>query len=887
MDTRVGLGYRLGNIGDAQVVWDIGPQLFTDPLRNEMRPYTQKRESGSPSGSHYFQSASATATEKEVQQIEAKRRMVQAAIQDHYRGDHFASVYPKPSQRRSSHYYDTDSHYNGHNSHYNSHYYAHPTPPPSTPKSSSGSSSLFTSLPFGDHLKGFWTGLTSGISESDNQKSSTKRSHYYNFDDVRSDFSTNLIKRSSPDYTGYESRALHPEKRSDDIDDPTHSTLTEYERMLLQYGKDVGVVASTQHGVIEDEPQASESGFLSRWFKGSLPSSKPHVESNQHTEAWDLQPKSVGHGQKSVKKTFQQPSPSPSVASAPTLSSPYGYDGSFNRRNIRPLRRKGPRPPQKRRSHNPFRNWIASFRQQSPQRPRNSHQPGGFRRRNFKRPSVSANPKLQHFSNTNQDLMMADANDDFVEPRGKSSSPYDHGYEQPSIYNYPGNGYSDVSLTMPVPPRRQRPTADAPTRASLSHSEHVVEPALLYDHLQVSDSEPKYTEVDESFSQRNKVVVNPVLREREKQKVLGTLPSTPKAPGLDTTLTKIQKLRLQNKLRINSTASPGKQKIIVRIKGNKGANAQPQLNKIPMVGSKEILHESTTPLPSVLSTISSIFSGTSKPKLLNSLIQNVTSIFPSISSIRILPRKKKKGEQAKTKLTLQNGKPAVVAIPQIEDDEDDQETAADGEGEESPPVVQVGHDMSFPELQSLFGSKSNGTKRRRFRIRVKESVLKGEIDEKNEKERKDSDEDDEDGEEMKDIFVDIESGEVSVLKPVASLVSFDPKNQEASDEEEVDYYEDDDGDGVADADMKRKEHIFEAIQKELVKNFEKMKRKQQKAEAKKRRKQELVNKGMDESMDVVTKYFDLMKHEHDLSRSDKDDSSHSDKPTPAVGGLSM
>lgn len=37
MDTRVGLGYRFGPNADAQVIWELGPQLFTEPLTNEQR----------------------------------------------------------------------------------------------------------------------------------------------------------------------------------------------------------------------------------------------------------------------------------------------------------------------------------------------------------------------------------------------------------------------------------------------------------------------------------------------------------------------------------------------------------------------------------------------------------------------------------------------------------------------------------------------------------------------------------------------------------------------------------------------------------------------------------------------------------------------------------
>ena len=38
VDTRLGLGYRLGQNADAQVMMEIGPQLFTEPLPNEHRP---------------------------------------------------------------------------------------------------------------------------------------------------------------------------------------------------------------------------------------------------------------------------------------------------------------------------------------------------------------------------------------------------------------------------------------------------------------------------------------------------------------------------------------------------------------------------------------------------------------------------------------------------------------------------------------------------------------------------------------------------------------------------------------------------------------------------------------------------------------------------------
>ena len=37
MDTRLGLGYRFGENADAQVLWEIGPQLFTEPLTDEQK----------------------------------------------------------------------------------------------------------------------------------------------------------------------------------------------------------------------------------------------------------------------------------------------------------------------------------------------------------------------------------------------------------------------------------------------------------------------------------------------------------------------------------------------------------------------------------------------------------------------------------------------------------------------------------------------------------------------------------------------------------------------------------------------------------------------------------------------------------------------------------
>ncbi|CAL8121648.1 unnamed protein product [Orchesella dallaii] len=869
VDTRVGLGYRLGNVGDAQVVWEIGPQLYTDPLRNEARPYTKKRESGLPSPSHYFQPASTTAAEKEMQQIEAKRRMVQAAIQDHYRGNHFQSVYPKPppTQRRRSHL-----DYN----HFDSLYPASKPQPSPTTTPPPSSSSLLSSLPFGDHLRGFWSGITSGIMGSEDDDATS----HFNFDDVRNDFSNNLMKRSSPDYTDYESRASHPRRLEEDLDDPTHSTLTEYERMLLSYGKDVGV-ANTNHGVVEEEPESNESqSFFSRWFKGSsstssktkAPSQSPHANSE-----WGMGSASNEYPTRSPSSTPPRSRTNPTLRqqSQPSAASPYGPDLSFIRRNDSPSRANqqrrngGGKRPQKRRSHNPFRNWFSAFKS-SGQRPRHgNHQTGGFGRRHFKRPSASNNPKLQHFTNTNKDLMMADANnDDFVESAGIETYPIS-GYQHPLAYEY-ANEFPDVPLT--PPPRRLRPSQGLnKVRASLTQRERVVEPALLYDHLEASDD--VVTEADESFHNRNKVVVDARLREREKQKVLeATKTSLSKATS--TALTKAQRLSIL-KARNNATRlamEAVKQRVIVKNRGTTKHKPKVQSN------NEESVSESTTILPSMLSTISSIFKGTTKPKLFNNLLHNATSFLPSI---RILPRKKNKESSIKTKLTFQNGKPAVIVPLNHDDDDgddvdDDMEAAAD----EAEPVVQVGHDMSFTDLQTLFGSgtkNSTKTKRRRFRIRVKESVLKGDGENK---ERKDADEDDQDKDDMKDIFVDIESGEVSVLKPVASLVSFSPKKEEASDEEETDYYEDDDGDGVPDADMKRKEHIFDAIQTQLVSNFEKMRKAQLKAEAKKRRKQELAEKGMDESMDVVTKFFDI----HQSSDSSK---SESPKKIKHVGGLSL
>jgi hypothetical protein len=80
--------------------------------------------------------------------------------------------------------------------------------------------------------------------------------------------------------------------------------------------------------------------------------------------------------------------------------------------------------------------------------------------------------------------------------------------------------------------------------------------------------------------------------------------------------------------------------------------------------------------------------------------------------------------------------------------------------------------------------------------------------------KNDEEYDDNDG--LKGIFIDIDSGEVNVLKPVAELTSFEPKKE--SSEEEYDEYEDGDGDGIADADMKKKQEIFDQIQTELKKN---------------------------------------------------------------------
>lgn len=901
VDTRVGLGYRLGNVGDAQVVWDIGPQLFTDPLRNELRHYAttaSKRESGAPAGSHkYLQPASTTATERHVQETEAKRRMVQSAIHNQYRSDQFASVYPKPTTyKRSSsnfdYHHETPYHY------YDPMMFTTTTQAPTTTESS-----YFSYLfPFAEQVKGFWSGLTSGAAGDTEEPAAS--SPYTNFEDVRSDFSANLIKRSSQDYTDYESRAYHPRRRTDDDRDRdvSSSTLTDYEKMLLQYGKNIGI-ANTKHGVVSepDESKSDETeGWFARWFGGgssSSSSSKSHPPARRtpptRDSEWDMRTSS------SAEYPIRVPPPSPSSSPAAKKfreppqkkdsGGPYGYDGSFNRRNENrnQVRRNNPRP-QKRRSHNPFRNWLTSFRNSGQkQKARQSHPPAGFGRRHFQRPQVSGNPKLQHFTNTNKDLMMADANlanDEFMETAAADAGIESYvpasDFEQPLSYQY-ANEFPDVPITL-SPQRPARPTAasavrfTSKVRTSLSQREKVIEPALLYDHLQVPEIEPSepLSEANDSFMNRNKVVVNPILKEIEKKKILGgsTARPTNKVPPA---LIQTQRHRLRLKNRMNMTTSVpgmvvGKQKIAVKVKGN---SPQQKIIEAQHAGNSAGVVESTTALPSVLSTISSIFRATSKPKLLlNDLIQNATSFLPSISSIHILPRKKKKDD--KTRLKLINGKPAIIGPL---DDEDDLETGA----AEEEPVVQVGEDMSFSELQSMFSGKNN-TKRRRFRIRVKESVLKGETDKPEDRERKDSEEEnDQDG--VKDIFVDIESGEVSVLKPVASLISFAPKKEESSEEEEVDYYEDEDGDGVADADMKRREQIFDAIQKQLVRNFEKMKKAELRAEAKKRRKQELAEKGMDESIDVVTKFFDI--HQQNGNPTPQKSSSQS-KVKPA-GGLSL
>lgn len=86
MDTRLGLGYRFGDAADAQIMWDIGPQLFTEPLQNEVRyPMTKKKRQDSsinlnPIQQVPIQQIQAQAqAEKEQQQIAATRRHFQQA----------------------------------------------------------------------------------------------------------------------------------------------------------------------------------------------------------------------------------------------------------------------------------------------------------------------------------------------------------------------------------------------------------------------------------------------------------------------------------------------------------------------------------------------------------------------------------------------------------------------------------------------------------------------------------------------------------------------------------------------------------------------------------------------------------------------------------------
>jgi len=120
---------------------------------------------------------------------------------------------------------------------------------------------------------------------------------------------------------------------------------------------------------------------------------------------------------------------------------------------------------------------------------------------------------------------------------------------------------------------------------------------------------------------------------------------------------------------------------------------------------------------------------------------------------------------------------------------------------------------------------------------------------------------------LKGIFIDIESGEVTVMKPVAELTSFLPKKEDVPSAEEMvdldDLLLDEDGDGVADKEVKRKSEIFSQIQTELKKNYDKMKKDHERVEAKKRRKEILASKGMDESVDVVSKYFDMVEDDDD------------------------
>ncbi|OXA60085.1 uncharacterized protein LOC110843783 isoform X2 [Folsomia candida] len=89
VDTRLGLGYRFGDAADAQIMWDIGPQLFTDPLQNEAPRYPMTKQKRQDSAPHPptppgQQIQAAAKVEKEQQQLAASRRYFQLHQQGQY-----------------------------------------------------------------------------------------------------------------------------------------------------------------------------------------------------------------------------------------------------------------------------------------------------------------------------------------------------------------------------------------------------------------------------------------------------------------------------------------------------------------------------------------------------------------------------------------------------------------------------------------------------------------------------------------------------------------------------------------------------------------------------------------------------------------------------------
>lgn len=208
------------------------------------------------------------------------------------------------------------------------------------------------------------------------------------------------------------------------------------------------------------------------------------------------------------------------------------------------------------------------------------------------------------------------------------------------------------------------------------------------------------------------------------------------------------------------------------------------------------------------------------------------------------PRTTSKPKPLKTKLTLIDGKPQITKVtPEPEYDDGDMYSDESG----SSPVVHVGEDMTFDELETVFGNEKEKpvvidlSGKTENSPKVKDLLVKGKVKEK----KPDSDEDN-------PIFVDIESGEVSVLKPVAQLDAFEPEKEKVLTE-----FDDEDGDGIPDIHMRREEDIFAKLQDDLVKSYEKMQQAKLKLQSKKRRKEVLAAKGMDETVDMVSKYFDL------------------------------